>query len=150
MGKLATLLMVGLAAACLNQISDPSTKDKTFQASMLKWNDAMIQSYDLQMQVECFCGAPTEPVLVTVRNRVIQSRTLTSSGSPVAAVDQRWFPDVPGLFAIVQDALNLPAASLLVAYNVTYGFPIQIDVDYEGGVVDDQHHYAVVGFTIRQ
>ena len=58
-----------------------------------------------------FCGArpseptPTSSVVITVRNEVVTSRIYFGTTIPVSAEAAPGYPDIPGLFAIVAEAM---------------------------------------------
>ena len=66
------------------------------------------------------------PVIVAVRNGIVESRQYTPSGTAVSAQYAELFPAVEGLFAIVADAIRNDTRSLSVQYDLTLGFPTRI------------------------
>jgi hypothetical protein len=77
----------------------------SLRAARARWASSGIDSYELTVRRLCFCGF-VEPVRVKVVDGAIVSRTIVSTGEPVPAMYASAYPDVPGLFAIVEEAAN--------------------------------------------
>ena len=94
----------------------------------------------------CFCGF-VEPVRVKVEGGVIVSRTIAATGAPVPAPYAEYFPDVPGLFAIVEEAAT-EADDLETTFDASYGFPSEISIDWVENAVDNEIVYRAEAFAI--
>lgn len=142
--------LAALSAACgVNQTSPESVGDIKWTENHDKWLAQGLTSYDMEMRAECYCGAPYSTVLVVVRNGEVQSRTVLATGDPVEATYVRWFPDVPGLYGVVRDALDRKATYVGVRYDKVYFYPSFVQVDYGGGNFGDKFSYAIDKFTPR-
>jgi hypothetical protein len=118
----------------------------TLRAARARWQSSGIVSYELTVRRICYCGF-VEPVRVKVENRVVVSRTVASTGEPLSAVYAELYPDVPGLFAIVERAAS-DADDLDTTFDATYGFPSKISIDWDEIMVDDEVIYRTEAFTI--
>lgn len=116
------------------------------RAALERWQHSGIDSYELTVQRICYCLS-TEPVRVRVENGVVVSRTFVSTGQPVPSSYASLYPDVPGLFAIVEEAAR-DADDLETRFDATYGFPTEISIDWEERAVDDEVTYRTEAFTI--
>lgn len=105
-----------------------------------QWVAAGIQDYDLTVERFCYC-AEVGPVEVTVRGGA------TTAVTPVDSTFSEphllgGYPDVEGLFAVVDDALRRQAHRLRVVYHPTLGYPTEISVDYREEVADEELGYV--------
>jgi hypothetical protein len=118
----------------------------SLRAARARWASSGIESYELTVRHLCFCGF-VEPVRVKVVDGTIVSRTVVSTGEPVPAVYSSYYPDVPGLFAIVEEAAN-DADELDAAFDPSYGYPAEISIDWIENAVDDEEAYLAETLTI--
>lgn len=118
----------------------------TLRAARARWQSSGIDSYEMTVRRVCYCGF-VDPVRITVENGVVVSRTFASTGAPLPATYGDLYPDVPGLFAIVEHAAT-DADDLETTFDATYGFPSEISIDWEKNAVDDEVTYRTETFTI--
>lgn len=119
----------------------------SLRAARARWESAAVDSYEMTVQRLCFCGL-TDPVRIGVEDGVVISRTVVTTGQPLATREAEYYPDVPGLFAIVEAAIK-DADDFDVAFDATYGFPALISIDWAADYVDDEIVYRIEGFTAR-
>jgi hypothetical protein len=109
----------------------------------LRWRQSAVQTYSLALTRSCFCGqGATGLVTVSVRGGVVESR-IYGDGSPVPENLYRAFPDVPGLFALIGDALR-DGGNVTVTYHPILGTPTQAAIDFHPGAIDDEVYYSAV------
>lgn len=118
----------------------------TLRAARARWEGSGIGSYEMTVRRVCFCGF-VDPVRIKVENGVVVSRTVASTGQPLPATYADLYPDVPGLFAIVEQAAT-DADDFDTTFDATYGFPAEISIDWERGMADDEVAYRTEAFTI--
>lgn len=137
----AALLFALLVSAACGDALAPAIR---VQEQRAKWENADIATYILTVRRSCECLHPemTGPVVVSVRDGVIESRVY-EDGTPVPSQYASSFPDVPGLFAIIEDAIQRNAARLNATYHPAYGVPLSFFIDYNAGTVDDEVGYTV-------
>ncbi len=99
-----------------------------------KWTSQNISNYSFDVEAICFCPY-REPIHVEVR-----------SGAPTTK-NEIEINGVNDLFQIVHDA-NETADAVSVAYDVQYGFPSHIAIDYIRLAVDDEVSYRITNFQI--
>jgi len=66
------------------------------------------------------------PVVVVVRNKIVESRRYVRSGAAVAPTYDELFPTIDGLFAIIDAAVRDGTRPLDVRYDPTHGYPTRI------------------------
>jgi hypothetical protein len=134
------LAALGLAACA----TGPSDQLAELQRQREQWAAQGISTYVFTVRRSCFCGGPLHVEIKVGQVAIV--RTDLDTGLPVPAELASLYPDVPGLFAIVQREIELPAAELAVSYDAARGFPARIAVDPIENAVDDEYVYTITGF----
>lgn len=113
------------------------------------WNRQNISNYEYTLSNSCFCIADARgPVKIKVRNGQTTSITSVATGKPVNPEYFQSYNTIPKLFDVIQDAINRKAFSLNVRYNSQYGFPIQIDIDYNSQIADEEKYLTIENFKV--
>jgi len=129
------LTLTLLLAAC-SAPTAPSDRDALLQARA-RWEALGSDSYTFELVRGCFCVVAGR-VTVSVQHGVVVGAEYLDSRSAVEPVLLTYLPTVPDLFDLIADALDRGAASLLVSYDSSYGFPTRIEVDYSATAADDE------------
>jgi Family of unknown function (DUF6174) len=117
--------VVVLSAAACNSGSTAPANELT--AARTRWARVAPAAYTYTISRSCEClPEMSGPVIVMVRNGVVESRQYTRSNTAVPAQYAELFPAVEGLFAIVDDAIRNGTTPLSVQYDLTLGFPTRI------------------------
>lgn len=138
--------LTGLAVTALLGCSDtsgPSPLEALYQANLQKWTQTGPTSYRMEIGRSCACPA-SATVILTVRNLVVESRVYSDTGEPVPADKAGEFPDVPALFAIIRQALDLDYYALSIQYAPTYGYPATVLLDRVGSTLEDNINYQIL------
>lgn len=150
-GACGLALLAG-AGAC-ETLGFDSDRDRLQEAREL-WQDRGVRDYRLDVRRLCFCGYDvTRAVRVTVRSGVVVSRTYVDDGTVVGEAPGSFaglpelFPDVEGLFAVVEDALDRDADQLDVTYDAEFGVPLNIVIDYRRNTADEELTFQAEAFT---
>lgn len=131
-----------LLAAC--GLFGPNDRDD-LAAARARWDELGPSSYVLTVERQCFC-LPLGPVQVTVVSSAVTERQVVSTGQPVPADQAEYYPDVPGLFQLVADALDR-ADAVEVQYDGQWGFPSKVVIDYAKNAIDDELTVTAGGFV---
>lgn len=144
------VLLAGLlsitAAACDSPFGLGDGDGERLEDNRARWAARGFESYDLTVQRLCFCGS-VEPVRVEVRNGQPVSVVVAGTGEPVLMPAS--FPTVPGLFDIVEDAIERDAHELHVEYDPDRGVPVRIEIDYNENTVDEEVTWVVISLVRR-
>jgi hypothetical protein len=132
------LLGVVLAGAACDLVG-PGDGDAAgdLERARQRWAGAAIDDYALTMERWCYCGL-LGPVRVEVRDGLVVDREVLEPGAPAGALLDALYPDVEGLFEVVEDAVRRHAHRLTVVYHPTLGYPSDIDIDYAENVQDEE------------
>jgi hypothetical protein len=112
------------------------------------WLAAGISSYRYSLERSCFCQRESlGPVVIEVRRGEVETRRY-ATGAPVDPQFAEIFTTIPGLFDLIESALDLPAAAVSVRYHRVLGYPQSIQIDWLAGAADDEVSYRITGFTV--
>jgi hypothetical protein len=135
---LAAALLTFTLAAC----SSATAPGRDVALARARWAQRGPASYSITVARSCEClDEWTGPVVVIVRNGVVESRHYTRDGAAVPPQYADLFPSVEGLFGIIETARREGAAQLDVSYDPTFGYPARIAIDWHATHVDDEVTY---------
>lgn len=143
----AVLLAASLASACLDS-SGPNPGEQIYEASLAQWNSDGPESYDMILRRQTIGANPDLRVEISVRNGVVTSRFYFETDIPVAPADASKYPDIPGLFDFVKDAMDGDPFLLATTYDETWGYPSEVQYDETAGSTSDNVIFTVVEFTV--
>ena len=96
-------------------------------------------SYSYTVRVECECPSDvTRPVEVWVDRGSIEYLLYVDDGRPVPLSYANSFPSAEQLFDAIQDGIDRRADRIDVEYDVTYGYPTSVYIDYDRGIADEE------------
>jgi hypothetical protein len=122
----AASVIVLTAAACGSSTA-PSAAELI--AARSKWQRSGPASYTVTIRISCECTAEMAgPVVVTVRNGAVESRTYVPSGAAVTAQYVGTFPAVEGLFGLIEKAMHDGTKPLVALYHPLLGYPTRIEL----------------------
>lgn len=118
------------------------------EAARERWAAQGYDEYALELQRDCFCGETHRgPVIVRVRFHEIVERVYQASGQPVPPDVAAFFPDVEGLFAFLEDALDRDPAQARAEFHPVYGYPTTIWIDYQANVADEEQGFTTISVS---
>jgi hypothetical protein len=136
----------GFEVRNLDPIEPPTLEESQsrLNSSRELWESSGLSSYEIEYRRICFCPPDiTSPVLLVVRNGIIDSRTYAETGEPVGEAVRDLFPEVSGMFDIVQDAIDQQASQVTVTYDSQLGYPVNIRIDYNTMMADEELEFAI-------
>lgn len=114
------------------------------------WEKQNIQNYRYTFSNGCFCIPDARgPVVIEVRNGKTKSITSVETGQRVT--NPEFFENyntIPKLFNVIQDAISRQAFSLDVNYSARYGYPTQINIDYNAQIADEELYLTIENFQV--
>jgi uncharacterized protein YxeA len=130
--------------------SDDDGSEKELNVNRQLWQSSQIKSYSMNERLSCFCGGLLEWD-VYVKDGVKEKVVFDAS----QLLPNQTYDDVlnsakivEGIFDFIEDLTNQKVASLVVEYNVEYGFPTLISIDYDANTIDDEIVYSYTDFEI--
>lgn len=147
MKKIILLVLAIILAAC--------TGVSEYDQSLAKWQDADISHYRFQLFIGCFCPfAEDMPLTIEVLDGEVVSIT-SADGSPVETTDPSFetynsYATIDRLFLELKANLSGEAEEVVVTYDPTYGFPVNISIDWIKAAVDDELSLQVSNFEVLQ
>jgi uncharacterized protein DUF6174 len=145
-----TFACLAAAAATLGACGGPTAPERQLLAARVKWERARPAAYTITVARWCECTQEMSgPVVVSVRDGIVESRTYVASAAAVTPPYADLFPSIDGLFERIDDARRRRAASVDVTYDPVFGFPTVISIDYDRVMVDDELTYRATDFRPR-
>jgi hypothetical protein len=134
----------------LGACGGPTAPEQQLQAARLKWERRRPAAYTFTIARLCFCTQEgIGPVIVSVRDGVVESRTYVAGGAAVAPTYADFFPTVDGLFDLIENARRQGADAIDVTYDPLLGFPVVTSIDYVRAMADDELTYRATSFQPR-
>jgi hypothetical protein len=135
MRKLIFIFIALALAACSS--ANPSEIERNRQ----KWQDSAVLHYRFSLFVGCFCVFSQDmPLNIEVKDGKVVSMEYQSG----KAIDEgsrdlfRRYEIIDQIFVELEKDLNGEADEVTVAYDSTYGFPAQVNIDFIKNAVDDE------------
>jgi len=127
------------------QTPNPNASTSTqLKANRQLWNQQKLTNYRFTFSRSCFCVPKAiQPVVITVRNGRVASITAVNNNEPVDAELFQQYNTVPKLFGIIEDAINRKAANITVKYDPKFGYPTQINIDYDQQMADEELYLTI-------
>lgn len=141
-GAMAAL---ALFAACGDQgPSDPDLGGE-IAAQRALWEARRPPAYVYDVERLCFCHPDARgPVRVRVEGGLVRERAYVASGAPVPADLRELFPDVDGLFDLLEEAFERDAWEIRVTWDEESGAPADLWIDYDQRVADEELGFRMV------
>jgi hypothetical protein len=135
MRKLIYIFIALALAAC--SMGNPSALKRNQQ----KWQDANVSHYRFSLFVGCFCVFSQDmPLNIEVQNGKVVSMEYQSG----KAIDEssrevfRRYETIDQIFGELEKDLNGEADEVTVAYDLVYGYPAQVNIDFVKDATDDE------------
>jgi hypothetical protein len=122
----------------------------TFQRNQDRWERQNISHYRFTVTVSCFCPFANVEVTYEVLNGQVVNQSVHSS--PDNPVDEAQVSDfyqpyntIEKVFDYVGEAIR-DADETTIDYDPTYGFPINISIDWIKQAIDDEMYLTISNF----
>lgn len=120
----------------------PVLADAELDAAQARWRAAALTGYEYGYHKYCDCHRESPPeTTVSVRDgKVIRVRHRpagTTTDVPAADKNLDYYWTVEGLFQLIGSALER-GVSVRASYDATLGFPREIFIDYDAGLIGDE------------
>lgn len=150
MKKLLVLItLFALALAACSSGAQASGEQTEFERNQQKWRDANISHYRFNVHISCFCAFVQDmPLVIEVMDGEVVSMEY-QSGKAIEDMNRELFDKfatIDLIFAEIEADLAGTADKVTVTYDSTYGFPVDIVIDYVEEAIDDELYLTVSGF----
>jgi hypothetical protein len=125
-----------------------------FQQNQDKWESQNINHYRFTVAVSCFCPFANVEVTYEVQNgQVLNQSVQAPTDNPVdeAQVSDFYqsYNTIEKVFGYVGGAIK-EADETTIEYDSTYGFPINVSVDWIKQAIDDEMYLTISNFESLQ
>ena len=103
--------------------------------------------YRFRYRIACYCADPGPFVIDVVNGKVVSARE-ENSGELVSQQVLEGLPTVDDVFDSIAEAIAHEPYSFAVEYDVTLGFPVQVDADWAEGLADDEYTKVLSDFQL--
>lgn len=144
---LAVAACSGAAQAGGNQAGGGSQTE--IERNLDKWRDANVTHYRYNLNISCFCVFSQDmPLVIEVMDGKVVSMEYESGKEidPANLETFNKFSTIDRIFAEVEAGLAGAADEVKVTYDETYGFPVDITLDYVKEAIDDELYITVSNF----
>ncbi len=136
---LCTLAAV-IGTACAETLG---VTEAGLESHRARWEAAGVAAYLYEYHKQCECGPQSlRPARIEIQAGSVTRVTFLDNGETLENPPTEAFPTIEDLFDLVDEAMQMNAAFLVVTYDPTLGYPTLISVDYRRDIADDE-------FTIR-
>lgn len=123
-----------------NLLRELETHRQLWQAS------GLAQNYSFELQGGCFCPQ-RRAARVTVTDGRLSRLIFTDDGTDVGLAESRNYQTVEELFELIESAIGQGADDVVVEWHSTYGYPVNITIDWLSCAQDEEQLYLVSGLA---
>jgi hypothetical protein len=127
----------------------PSGSQRELEQNKEKWQNANISHYRYNLSITCFCVFSQDmPLIIEVQDGNVVSMEF-QSGKDIDAANRELFEKyatIDRFFAELEADLNGAADKVTVAYDPTYGFPTEVNIDFIEEATDDELYLSLSNF----
>ncbi|NWG34240.1 MAG: hypothetical protein HXY42_07335 [Chloroflexi bacterium] len=144
MKKIALLILAMILAAC-------SAGGSELSRNQAKWQEAGITHYRFQLNVSCFCLFRSQmPLTIEVKDGEIISMTDVNGEAfpmddPMSDLVMK-HATIDRLFSELKSDSVQTADRLTMSFDATYGYPVEVAIDFIELAADDELYLSVSAF----
>ena len=141
---LITFSIIWLFSGC-NSSNNESEIESEFNTAKARWEQQNVSDYQITTQRSCFC-IPRDEVVNIVEQNQLNGAFFVGNGQNLTAEELANQKTIGGYFALIKQAIDDQAFSLLVTYHAILGYPTQINIDYDEMIADEEISYRLSDF----
>jgi hypothetical protein len=145
MRKLIFIFIVLALAAC------SAGNQSEIERNKEKWQDANITHYRYNLTLGCFCVFSQDmPLVIEVMDGNVVSMEY-KNGNPIDTTNRELFErfsTIDRIFSELEADLAGAADEVTVTYDPTYGFPVEVSIDYVKEATDDELYLTISDFEV--
>ncbi len=142
---LLTFVIGLLTVACF---SGDSPERNSIMQNEARWNSFALDNYEFDYRRICFCPPEyTAQVVIEVRDGKVWNVEYKLSEMHLDPPDTTGYPTIHVLFELLLMADGRGAAKMRMAFDDNFGFPMDVDIDYDQGIIDEEFGFTVSSFV---
>ncbi|HEX6270650.1 MAG TPA: DUF6174 domain-containing protein [Anaerolineales bacterium] len=150
MTKLLVLFtLFALTAAACTAGAQAGGNQTEVERNQEKWRDANVSHYRYNLNISCFCVFSQDmPLVIEVMDGKVVSMEY-QSGKEIDTTNLELFErfaSIDRIFSEIEADLAGAADEVTVTYDPTYGFPVDVSIDYVKEAIDDELYLTVSDF----
>ena len=143
------VLLLSVFSSCH---SDDNVTEKQRELGLARqlWQSQQIENYVWNERLSCFCGGVLEWDLF-VKDKLKEKVEFDETNLPQGQTYDDILEEaktVEDAFEFIETLLSKDIASLIIEYDDQYGFPTEINIDYDFQIADDEIAYLYTDFEI--
>ena len=138
------LALLGTATACGGNSTGPAEFGLRHAREL--WRQAAILDYSITVGRRCVCDGANRPVVVQVSGGAVVSMTDAQTGDPIEVSAVGPYPSVEGMFEILQNAVDTDAHDIIATYQIDFGYPLELQIDFDRETKDEELGYVTLVF----
>lgn len=143
-GALTAAVLIGGAVGCSNPLGPEQSE---LDQARERWELVGSQFYGFRFQRGCFCPPEiVRPVRIEVRDGLVISAVDPDTNEPIDP-PLNGFPTIEDLFDEIQDAIDQDAARIDATYDESFGYPVQVFIDWIQNAIDDEMSFQLSEYT---
>ena len=92
------------------------------------------------------CDGANRPVVVQVSGGAVVSTTDAQTGDPIEISAVGPYPSVEDMFEILQNAVDTDAHDIIATYQIDFGYPLELQIDFDRETKDEELGYVTLVF----
>ena len=143
------VLLLSVFSSC-NSDDIVTEKQRVLNQAIQLWQSQQIENYIWNERISCFCGGVLEWDLFVkdkIKEKVEFDETNLPQGQTYDDILEG-AKTVEDAFDFIETLLSKDIASLIIEYDDQYGFPTEINIDYDFQIADDEIAYLYTDFEI--
>ena len=143
--KFALLVLISCSS-----VDDIAEKQRELNQARQLWQSQQVENYKWNERLSCFCAGVLEWDLFVkdnLKEKVEFDEINLHQGQTYDNILEK-AKTVEEAFDFIETLLSKEIASLIIEYDDQYGFPTEVNIDFDFQIADDETVYLYKGFEI--
>ena len=143
--KFALLVLISCSS-----VDDIAEKQRELNQARQLWQSQQVENYKWNERLSCFCAGVLEWDLFVkdnLKEKVEFDEINLHQGQTYDDILEK-AKTVEEAFDFIETLLSKEIASLIIEYDDQYGFPTEVNIDFDFQIADDETVYLYKGFEI--
>jgi len=143
--KFALLVLISCSS-----VDDITEKQRELNQARQLWQSQQVENYKWNERLSCFCAGVLEWDLFVkdnLKEKVEFDEINLHQGQTYDDILEK-AKTVEEAFDFIETLLSKEIASLIIEYDDQYGFPTEVNIDFDFQIADDETVYLYKGFEI--